>query len=64
MHNCKIFENINGITVRELKKVLESYPDLNEYDEDNEVWVDTGNGTSNALKLVVPLNVSDVLLVV
>jgi len=45
-----------GMTVRELKDYIQSWPDNNIYGRPNEVWVETGLYLSSAVKRVCPLN--------
>lgn len=47
----------NGLTVAELRSVLMAWPDTDEYGQPCEVWLETADGLSNAVKEVSPLNV-------
>ena len=46
----------DALTIREFKEILSVLPDTNEYGEDYEVWMGTGNGLSNVIKSVCALN--------
>jgi len=55
--------NDNGITVRELKEFIKDWPETDpETGEDYEVWIDTGNGTSNVAEELWRLNKGDILI--
>ncbi len=44
------------LTVRELKELIKDWPEKNKYNEDCEVWVETGKGLSSPVVLISPLN--------
>ena len=46
----------NGLTIKQLKEILNHLPEQNEYGEDYEIWMGTGNGLSNVVKSVCALN--------
>ena len=47
----------NGLTVRQLKTLIENWPEINEFTgEECEVWSMTGKGLSSQVTRVVPLN--------
>jgi hypothetical protein len=47
----------NGLTVRELKKCIKNWPEVNmETGEDCEVWISTEENVSSPAKAIVPLN--------
>lgn len=46
----------NGLTIRELKDIINGLPDKNDWGEDYEVWVGTGDNLSNIVKSVCALN--------
>lgn len=46
----------NGITVKELKKILADIPDVGLDGEDTEVWISTGVMTSSPAHSVCKLN--------
>lgn len=47
----------NGMTVAELKQLINGWPEADEYGEPCEVWVAGSNGLSNQIKSSAPLNV-------
>jgi len=52
-----ITEFPNGMTVRELKKVIEFWPEVNQYTgEECEVWIETGRNLGSQVRKVWPLN--------
>jgi hypothetical protein len=46
----------NGLTVRELKELINDWPETDKYGEDCEVWIETGKNLSSQVTLVSPLN--------
>ena len=52
----------NGMTVAELKKRIADWPETDQYGEPTEVWIETGDGESNQVKSIWPLNNGDILL--
>jgi hypothetical protein len=52
----KIFENANGVTVRELKAWLADVPDERPNGEPTQVWLETGWCVSNPCRVLSPLN--------
>ena len=55
-------ENLNGVTLRELKDFIAGMPDTDEDGEPYEVWVETGRYLSSPVLLLVTLNRGDVML--
>jgi hypothetical protein len=53
------FSSENGLTVDELKRIVNSLPSKNNAGEDYEVWLDNGDGTTNPAKQAWMLNKSD-----
>jgi hypothetical protein len=53
------FNSENGLTVGELKRIVNSLPSKNDAGEDYEVWLDNGDGTTNPATQVWALNKSD-----
>ena len=52
----KILENINGMTIRELKDWLAAVPDVDANGEACEVWIETARGCSSPVVRAIPLN--------
>lgn len=52
----------NLLTIKELKHILSSYPDENEYGEPYYIWVDNGDGTSSEATNALKLNVNDIII--
>lgn len=48
--------NKNGITVRQLKKLVKDLPETNDNGEEFEVWIGAKGNTSNVCKSAYPLN--------
>lgn len=46
----------NGMTVRDLKAIVNALPDTNEHGENHEVWIAVDDDGSNQVKSVWPLN--------
>ena len=46
----------NGMTVADLKEAIKDWPELDSNGEPCEVWVGTGEMTSNQAKTIIPLN--------
>jgi hypothetical protein len=46
----------NGLTVKELKELVKDWPEVDEFGEPCEVWVETSQGYSNVVKSVTTLN--------
>jgi len=46
----------NGLTVRELKKLIKDWPEHNLHGEDCKVWIETGRNLSSPVIEVSPLN--------
>jgi hypothetical protein len=53
------FSNESGLTVDELKRIVNSLPSKNNAGEDYEVWLDNGDGTTNPAKQAWMLNKSE-----
>ena len=51
-----------GLTVKELKKLIKHWAEKDANGNDNEVWIETGNGLSSVVTEVVRLNQTDILL--
>ena len=45
-----------GLTVADLKAAIRDWPEADGYGDPCEVWLCSGNGTSNQAKMVSPLN--------
>lgn len=52
----------NGLTVKELKNLIGSWPETDASGDDAEVWIETGRGLSNQVRLVNRLNQVDMIL--
>lgn len=50
------FQNKTGITVSELKKIVNNWPETNNYGDSTEVWIETGAGLSSQCVGIDPLN--------
>jgi hypothetical protein len=59
----KALVNKTGITIRELKELVKDLPEVDEYGEDYEVWVENtdNEGLSNAAKTIMQLNKGDII---
>ena len=59
----KALVNKTGITIRELKELVKDLPEVDEYGEDYEVWVENtdNDGLSNAAKTIMQLNKGDII---
>jgi hypothetical protein len=53
------FSNENGLTVDELKRIVNSLPSKNDAGGDYEVWLDNGDGTTNPVTQAWMLNKSE-----
>lgn len=60
MKDLPHIENHFGITISELKQILESWPDENN-GEQTEVWVGDRNGLSNPVKAIRRLGAADLI---
>ena len=49
----------NGMTVRELKAMIKDWPEINQYGEDCEVWIETGRNLSSPATTAGPLNLRE-----
>jgi len=59
MGKIKIYEFLNGLTVAELKRVLEAWPDTDNYGLPTEVWIETGENLSSPVNSIWPLNAQE-----
>ena len=59
----KALINTNGITIKELKKLVKDLPEQDENGEDFELWVmnTDGSGSSNVAKSIMQLNKGDLI---
>ena len=59
----KALVNKTGITIKELKELVKDLPEVDEYGEDYEVWVENTDdeGLSNSAKTIMRLNKGDIL---
>ena len=61
-----MINNVNGITIRELKQYIANLPEQNEAGDDYEVWLQSGEGVSSVCTSIQLLNKtehgSDILL--
>lgn len=51
----------NGLTVRELKEYIQDWPDTDELGNESEVWMSNIDGTSSQVKVLWPLNSTDIM---
>lgn len=60
----KALINNNGITIKELKKLVKNLPEVNDYGEDYGVWIENtyNQGLSNIAKTIMQLNKGDIIL--
>jgi hypothetical protein len=49
----------NGLTVKQLKDLLAGWPDETESGEPTEVWIGSESGSSNQVRVIWPLNLSN-----
>ncbi|GAG24223.1 unnamed protein product [marine sediment metagenome] len=49
----------NGMTVRELKEMIKDWPEVDQYGEDREVWIETGRSLSSQVVTAGPLNLRE-----
>jgi hypothetical protein len=54
--------NSNGITIKELKELVKDLPETDEYGEDFEVWIETGENLSSPCKEIWRLNKGDIII--
>lgn len=52
----------NGLTVRELKRIIADWPEVDHMGEDTEVWMHTGLGLSSPVTDVWPLGSTSMIL--
>lgn len=59
----KALVNKTGITIKELKELVKDLPEVDEYGEDYEVWVENTDdeGLSNSAKTIMQLNKGDII---
>jgi len=57
-----MLENINGVTVRQLKEYVKDLEEVDANGDDYEVWVSSGEYTSNPVKIVCRLNEGDLFI--
>lgn len=50
------FENKMGMTVSELKRIINEWPETNNYGDPTEVWIETGFQLSSPCVSLDPLN--------
>jgi hypothetical protein len=55
--------NKNGITIKELKTLINSLPETDEYGDDYEIWIENtdAEGLSNPVKTIMQLNQGDLI---
>ena len=60
----KTLVNKTCITIRELKELVKELPEVDEYGNEYEVWIENtdNNGLSNAAKTIMQLNKGDIIL--
>jgi hypothetical protein len=51
-----LYTDVNGITVRKLKQLIADWPEEDQYGDETEVWIQTGDHHSNQLVELCPLN--------
>lgn len=50
-------ENVNGITIKQLKELVKDLPEVDDNGDDYQVWLeDSKTGLSNVCRSVWPLN--------
>jgi len=57
-----VIEYKSGMTVSELKKLIENWVDVGADGEPSEVWIGTPDGLSNQVTVASSLNSADLLL--
>lgn len=57
----KLFVNENGVTVKELKAILENWPDVDSNGEDSQVWMYSNYGSSSPVIDISKLNETDII---
>ena len=57
-----MLENINGITVRQLKEYVKDLKEVDDNGDDYEVWLSSGEYTSNPVKTICRLNEGDLFI--
>jgi hypothetical protein len=50
-----------GLTIKELKEIINSWPEVDEYGEPYGVWVETGENLSGPVREVSRLNTNDII---
>ena len=55
--------NKTGITIREIKELVKDLPEVDEYGEDYEMWIENtdDNRLSNSAKTIIQLNKGDII---
>jgi len=56
MEKIKLEQFKNGMTVKDLKRIVKDIPENNYYGYPYEVWIGNINGTSNVVHEICPLN--------
>tara|TARA_R110000851_G_scaffold51411_2_gene122038 strand:+ start:382 stop:570 length:189 start_codon:yes stop_codon:yes gene_type:complete len=54
--------NINGITIKELKNLVKDLPEQDDNGENYTVWISKGDGLSSVSKSIWTLNEGDLLI--
>jgi len=50
---------VRGMTVKELKELVKDWPEVTNYGEPTEVWIETGRGWSSPVVVAMALNLRD-----
>lgn len=53
--------NENGITIKQLKKLVKDLPETNDIGEEYEVWIEDKSNLSNVAKEIWQLNRGDII---
>lgn len=55
-NTCEWCNSTTGVTVKQLKELIKDLPEVDHYGDDLTVWVGDGEGYSNIVTAVHPLN--------
>lgn len=50
---------VRGMTVKELKELVKDWPEVTNYGEPTEVWIETGHGLSSPVVVAMALNLRE-----
>jgi hypothetical protein len=59
--HCRTYEFDEGLTVTELKRIIQDWPEVDDNGDPTEVWFETGDQTSSIVLTMSWLNSGDVV---